>query len=82
MSLPTAEEMALSDTGTQLVNAAVPCKVQAEWPRKCKRHTVFIAEQRVTIGKYATEHGNAAAVKKFKADIEGDKLRESTVRLF
>ena len=29
------------------------------------------AEQRATIGKYASEHGNAAAVKKFKTNIKG-----------
>ena len=39
---------------------------------------MFSDEQRATIGQYAAENGNAAAVKKFK----GDCLRESTVRLF
>ena len=37
-------------------------------PRKRKAFTAFTAEQRATIGKYASEHGNAAAVK-FKADL-------------
>ena len=47
-----------------------------------KAYTVFTAEQRATIGKYASEHGNPAAVKKVKANIEGGQLGESTVRLF
>ena len=43
---------------------------------------MFTAEQRATIGKYASEHGNPTAVKKFKANIDGGQLGESTVRLF
>ena len=50
--------------------------------RKRKAYTAFTAEQRVAIGKYASENWNAAAVKKFKNDFEGGKLGESTVRLF
>ena len=74
--------MAFGDTVTQSANAAVLREVQAERPRKRKAYTVFTAEQRATIGKYASEHRNAAAVKKFKANIEGGQLGESTVRLF
>ena len=81
-SLPTAEDTTLGDTVTQSTNAAVLREVQAERPRKRKAYTMFTAEQRATIGKYASEHGNAAAVKKFKANIEGGQLGESTVRLF
>ena len=81
-SLPTAEDMTLGDTVTQSANAAVLRKVQAERQRKRKAYTVFTAEQRATIEKYASEQGNAAAVKKFKANIEGGQLGESTVRLF
>ena len=80
--LPTAEDMTLGDTVTQSANAAVLREVQAERPRKRKAYTVFTAEQRATTGKYASEHGNPAAVKKFKANIEGGQLGESTVRLF
>jgi len=76
MSLPTAEETALGNTVTQSANAAVLREVQAEPPRKHKPYTVFTAEQRATIGKYASEHGNAAAVKKFKVNIEGGQLEE------
>ena len=81
-SLPTAEETALGDTVTQSTNATVLREVQADRPRKRKPYTVFTDEQRAAIGKYASEHGNAAAVKKFKANIEGGQLGESTVRLF
>ena len=70
------------DTVTQLANAAVLREVQAERPRKRKAYTVFSPEQRATIGKSTSEHGNAAAVKKFKANIEGGQLGESIVRLF
>ena len=75
-SLPTAEDTTLGDTVTQSANAAVLREVQAERPRKRKAYTVFTAEQRATIGKYASEHRNAAAVKKFKANIEGGQLEE------
>ena len=81
-ALPTAKETALGDTMTQSANAAVLRKVQAERPRRCKPYTVFTAEQRATIGKYTSEHGNATAVKKFKANMEDGELRESTVHLF
>ena len=40
-------------------------QMQAKRPRKHKAYTVFTAEQRTTIGKYASEYGNTAAVKKF-----------------
>ena len=56
--------------------------MKAERPRKRKAYTVFTAEQRATIGKYTSKDGNAAAVKKFKANIEGGQLGESTIRLF
>ena len=81
-SLPTAEETALGDTVIQSANAAVLREVQVKRPRKRKAYTAFTAEQRATIGKYASEHGNTAAVKKFKADFEDNQLGESTVRLF
>ena len=81
-SLPIAEETALGDTVTQSANAAVLREVQVKRPRKRKAYTVFTAEQRATIGKYASEHGNAAAGKNFKADFEGNQLRESIVHLF
>ena len=41
-------------------------QVQAKWLRKRKAYTAFTAEQRATFGKYISEHGNAASLKKFK----------------
>ena len=82
VSLPATQETALGDTVTQSANAAVLHEVRTKQPGKCKAYTAFTAEQRATIGKYASEHGNAAAVKKFKADFDGGQLGESTVRLF
>ena len=71
-SLPTAEETGLRDTVTQSANATVLLEVQAQRPRKRKPYTVCTAEQRArAYGKYASEHGNTAAVKKFKTNIEG-----------
>jgi len=40
--------------------------VQAKQLRKRKAYTAFTALQKATIGKYASEHGNTASVKKFK----------------
>ena len=64
-SLPSAEETRLGDTITQSANVAVLCGVQAKWPIKRKAHTMFIAEQRAAIGRYAFEHVNTAVVNKF-----------------
>ena len=66
----------------QSANASVLREVQAQRSRKHKPYTVCTAEERATIGKYASEHGNAAAVEKFKANIEGGQLGESTVHWF
>ena len=43
--------------------------------------TKFSAEQRASIGRYAAEHNNSFAVKKFKSHFE-QGLGESTVQLF
>ena len=48
---------------------------------KSKGYTSFIDEHRAAIGRYAAEHSNAAAVKKFKGDFE-HSLGERTVHLF
>ena len=66
MSLPVIQEMALSETVTQLANAAVLREVQAKWPGNRKPYTVFTAEQRDAVGIYASEHRNKTAMKKFK----------------
>ena len=68
---------------TASAGAAVLREVQAtQQPRKHKTCTSFMAEQRAAIGKIGSEHGNAAGLKKFRADFEGGQLGESTVRLF
>ena len=82
MPLTTAKETTLSDSVTQSANTAVLREVQAKRPRKRKAYTAYTAEQRATIGKYASEHENAAVVKKFKADFEGGQLGETAVRMF
>ena len=46
-----------------------------------KWYKTFKPKQRATIGKYAAESGNAAAVKMFKAEFDGE-IGESTVHLF
>jgi len=44
--------------------------VQAKQPRKHEAYIAFTAEQRATVGKYASETGNTVAVKKFEADFK------------
>ena len=82
-SLPTAKETGMSEIATREANAAVSRVMTPtqQTSRKRKAYSVFSDEQRATIGKYATENGNAAAVKKFKGDFDGG-LGESTVRAF
>ena len=50
--------------------------------QKSVSHPPFTAEQRAATGRYASEHGDAAAMKKFKVEFEGGQLGESTVCLF
>ena len=77
----------MSEAATREVNAAVSRVLTPTQPssqqrsRKRKAYSVFSDEQRATIGQYAAENSNAAAVKKFKQDFDGG-LGESTVRLF
>ena len=87
-SLPTPKETGIGEVATRAANSAVS-KVLAKQlqpgvlgeKRKRKDYGVFTDEQRAAIGRYASEHGNNAAVKKFKGEFEGC-LGESTVRLF
>ena len=64
--------MVLGYTVTQSANVAVLHNVQAKRPGKRKAYTAFTIEQRATIGKYTSEHGNEAAVKKFRAVYNED----------
>ena len=73
-SLPTNKETGLGDTVTQSTNAAVLREAQANCTGKRKAYTAFTPEQKATIGKYTSKHGNAAVVKKFKEDFEGGQL--------
>ena len=59
-----AKDVTPSDTMMQSANVTIQC--EAKW--KCKAYTTLTAEQRATIGKYASEHGNLGSVKKFKED--------------
>ena len=74
----------MSEAVTKEANAAVSRLLtlrEQSTPRKRKVYSVFSDEHRATIGQYAAENGNAAAVKKFKGDFDHG-LGESTVRLF
>ena len=49
-----------------------PLKMQCACASVCARRC---CEQRAAIGNYAAENGNAAAVKKFKGDFDGQLYR-------
>ena len=78
-TLPTASLTQLSPNVLQEVNQAVGAALQPKengGRRTCKRkYTTFTPEDRARIGKYASENGNAAAVKKFKATHELGEYR-------
>ena len=83
-SLPTANDTGMGETVIREANAAVSrvlTPTEQSTSRKRKVYSVFSNEQRATIGQYAAENGNTAAVKKFKGDLD-NSLGESTVRLF
>ena len=44
-------------------------------------YTTYTPEQKAQIGRYAAEHGNAKAVKKYTSEL-GVSVKESTVRQF
>ena len=76
--LPTASEAGISEVATKQANEAVREELQRQqsdvWlrGRKRKAYTHFTYEQQAAIGKYATENGNSAAVKKFKGAVNID----------
>ena len=90
-SLPSAKDTEIGENATKEANSAISRVLAEEQqqpgsssgrPQVNKRkYTSFSAEQRASIGRYAAEHSNAAAVKKFKPDFE-QGIGESTVRLF
>ena len=74
----------MSEMVTREANAAISrvlTPTEQSTSHKRKVYSVFSDEQRATIGQYAAENGNAAAVKKFKGDFDNG-LGEGTVRLF
>ena len=94
-SLPSAKDTKIGETATKEANAAVSRVLAEKQPQQSssspaphrlkvtskRKYTSFSAEQRVSIGRYAAEHSNAATVKKFKSNFE-QGVGESTVRLF
>ena len=84
--LPTPQETGIGESATRETNDAVKRVLagqQAKEPaaKKRKVYTAFNKDsQRVQIGRYAAENGNAAVLRKFRQEIPD--LGESTVRLF
>ena len=70
--------MAVSDTMTQLANAAVLGKVQAKQLGKHMAYTASTTEQRATAGKYTSNHKNETAVKKIHCSEENTLLSIKT----
>ena len=78
--LPTTEQTGLPARVLREANEAVKEALNAtNVPKKRKYTTAFTAEDRAAIGRYASENGNAAVVKKFRAT---HNVRESTIRCF
>ena len=82
VSLPTAEQTGIGEEATQEANKAVQSLLSQQdgAKRKRKPYRRFSETDRAAIGKYAAEHGNAEAMKRFKAEFP--ELPESTVRSF
>ena len=82
VSLPTAEQTGIGEEATLEANKAVESLLtqQNGGKRKRKPYRRFSDTDRAVIGKYAAEHGNAEAMKRFKQEFP--ELPESTVRSF
>jgi len=82
VSLPTAEQTGIGEEATQEANKAVQSLLSQQdgAKRKRKPYRRFSETDRAAIGKYAAEHGNAEAMKRFKTEFP--ELPESTVRSF
>ena len=86
-SFTAPKDTGLDERTTKKANAAVERVLSDQsrpttgGTRKRKSYSSLTEEQRAAVGRYAVEHSNIAAVKKFKGDFE-DGLGESTVRLF
>ena len=82
VSLPTPEQTGIGEEATLEANKAVESllKQQNGGKRKRKPYRRFSDTDRAVIGKYAAEHGNSEAMKRFKQEFP--ELPESTVRSF
>lgn len=82
VSLPTPEQTGIGEEATLEANKAVENLLtqQNGGKRKRKPYRRFSDTDRAVIGKYAAEHGNAEAMKRFKQEFP--ELPESTVRSF
>lgn len=82
VSLPTPEQTGIGEEATLEANKAVESLLtqQNGGKRKRKPYRRFSDTDRAVIGKYAAEHGNAEAMKRFKQEFP--ELPESTVRSF
>ena len=83
--LPTPSDTGIGERATTLANEAVQQvlddrQAASVGSRKRKAYPTFASKQRAQIGKYASEHGNKASVKRFEKEVSG--LGESTVRNF
>ena len=76
LELPTASDTGIGEAATGSANAAISQVLNPESLALRKRkHTVYSPRQRAAIGQYAAEHGNYAAVKKFKKDFEHGSVK-------
>lgn len=82
VSLPTPEQTGIGEEATLEANKAVESLLSQQngGKRKRKPYRRFSDTDRAVIGKYAAEHGNAEAMKRFKQEFP--ELPESTVRSF
>ena len=74
-SLPTSQQSGLSEHGTFEANKAVEQVSEKKAGEKWK-YSSFTDEDRATVGKFAAENGNTAAIKHFKVN---HNVGESTV---
>ena len=80
-TLPMLEETGIGEAATKQANKAVQQVLESEQPpSKQRMYTTYSNEQQAKVGKYATENGNTAALRKFEVEISN--LGESTVRFF
>ena len=72
-----SQQSGLSERTTFEANKAVEWVLEKKKTGKKRKYSSLTDEDRATIGKFATENGNTAAVKRFKVS---HNVGESTVR--